>query len=85
MSKISVDGLRAFLAIVNDNDVGIFVSTAGFTKDAEDFARGQERRQITLIYLERLVDLWIEHRARIGDLAQRRFPLTPIYFLTPED
>jgi restriction system protein len=83
-TKVDIDGLKSFLAIVNDHDVGLFVATAGFTKDAQDFARAQERRQITLIDLERLVDLWVQHFSRLDDLARRRLPLTPIYFLTPQ-
>jgi len=82
--KVDIDGLKSFLAIVNDHDVGLYVSTGGFTRDAEEFARSQERRQITLIDLERLVDLWIQHFGRLDDLARRRPPLSPIYFLTPE-
>jgi restriction system protein len=64
---------------------GIFVSAGGFTKDAQAFARQQESRRITLIDLERLYELWIEHFSKLDDAAQRRFPLTPIYFLTPDD
>lgn len=82
--RMDLDGLRSFLATISDHDIGLFVSTGGFTKDASDFARGQERRQVTLIDLERLVDLSIEHYSRLDDLAKRRLPLTPIYFLTPE-
>jgi len=82
--KIGNDDLKSFLAIIGDHDVGLYVSTGGFTRDAEEFARSQERRQITLIDLDRLVDLWIEHYGRLGELARRRLPLAPIYFLTPE-
>lgn len=82
--KVDNDGLKSFLAIIGDHDMGIFVATAGFTRDAEEFARSQERRQITLINLERLVDLWIQHYSRLEDLARQRLPLTPIYFLTPD-
>nr|WP_298684299.1 restriction endonuclease [uncultured Dongia sp.] len=83
--KVDKDGLKSFLAIVNDHDVGLFVSTAGFTRDAEDFARSQERRQITLIDSERLFDLWTQHFAHLSDSARARLPLTPIYFLTPKN
>ena len=83
--KVDMDGLKSFLAIVNDHDVGLYVSSGGFTRDAEEFARSQERRQITLIDLERLVDLWVQHFGRLDDLARRRLPLSPIYFLTPEN
>jgi len=82
--KIDNDGLKSFLAIINDHDVGLYVSTGGFTRDAEEFARVQERRQITLIDLDRLVELWIEHFDRLSESARRRLPLTPIHFLTPE-
>jgi restriction system protein len=84
VQKVDKDTLKSFLAIINDHDVGLFISTAGFTRDAEEFARSQERRQITLIDLERLVDLWVQHSSQLDDLARTRLPLTPIYFLTPE-
>jgi restriction system protein len=83
-AKVDKDGLRSFLALVGDEDVGIFVAAGGFTRDAEEFARGQERRRITLVDLERLVDLWVAHYAKLSDVARRRMPLTPIYFLTPQ-
>jgi restriction system protein len=83
-SKVSVDGLRSFMAILGADDVGIFVNAGGFTKDAEDEARGQHARRITLVDLERLVDLWTEHLSRLNETARRRLPLQPIYFLAPE-
>ena len=43
----------------------------------------QERRKITLIDLERFVDLWIEFSPKLDEQARERLPLTPIYFLTP--
>ena len=45
----------ASLAQLGDQDIGLFMNTGGFTRDAEEFARSQERRQITLIDLEHLV------------------------------
>jgi len=82
-SKITSDGLKSFIALVNEDDVGLYVSTGGFTRDAEDFARNQERRKITLINLEKFFDLWVEYFAKLDPAAQKRFPLTPIHFLTP--
>jgi restriction system protein len=60
-TAVSVDGLRSFMALLGEDDVGLFVATGGFTKDAADEARTQEKRKVTLIDLERLVDLWVEH------------------------
>lgn len=82
--KVDASGLKSFVAIVNDDDVGLFVSSGGFTRDAEEFARSQERRKITLIDLERLLDLWVEFYPKLDEGARRRLPLSPIYFLTPE-
>ena len=83
-SSMNVEGLRAFMSVLGDDDVGIFVSAGGFTKDAEDEARMQERRKITLIDLEKLFDLWVEHYPQLSEEARRRLPLKPIYFLAPE-
>ncbi len=80
--NISAEELRSFLALVNDDDVGLFVTTGGFTKDAEELARAQERRKITLINRRRLVDLWIEYNDRIDRDKRRLLPLKPIYFLS---
>jgi restriction system protein len=83
-ANIPVESLRAFMAMLSDDDVGLFVTTSAFTKDAQDEARAQERRRITLIDLERLVDLWAEHYDKLDETARRRLPLKPIYFLAPE-
>jgi restriction system protein len=84
-SSTNVEGLRAFLSVLGEDDVGLFVSAGGFTRDAEDEARMQERRKITLIDLERLFDLWVEHYDKLTEDAKRRLPLTPIHFLAPQE
>jgi len=84
-NSVSVDGLRSFLAVLSDDDVGIFVNIGGFTKDAMDEARTQASRRVTLIDLERLFELWIEHYDDLDDDARRRMPLKPIYFLAPQE
>jgi restriction system protein len=81
----NVEGLRSFMSLLSDDDVGIFVSTGGFTKDAQDTARAQERRKITLVDSERFFDLWVEYYGKLEDSARRKLPIQPIYFLAPED
>ncbi len=83
--KISVDGLRSFMAILSEQDVGIFVSTGGFTSDAESEARTKETRKLTLIDLEKLVDLWIEHYEKVSESDKRLLPLKPVHYLAPAD
>lgn len=82
---IGVEELRSFLALINEDDVGIFVTTGGFSKDATDLARHQERRRITLINQQRLVDLWIEYQDKVALDKRDVLPLKPIYFLAPSD
>jgi len=79
----NVSTLRSFMALLGDDDVGLFVSTGGFTRDAEDEARTQQNRQVTLISLQKLYELWIEHFKDLKEEAKDLFPLKPIYFLAP--
>jgi restriction system protein len=81
--SVSVDGLRSFMALLGDEDVGLFVCTGGFTKDAMTEARTQEKRRVTLIALDTLFDLWVAHYDKLSDQARRRLPLRPIQFLAP--
>ncbi|CAH0239201.1 Mrr restriction system protein [Stenotrophomonas lactitubi] len=80
---VNVDGLRSFMALLGDDDVGLFVCTGGFTKDAETEARAREKRRVTLIGLDKLFDLWDEHYDSLTDQARRRLPLRSIRFLAP--
>ena len=84
-TKISVDGLRAFMAVLGDQDVGIFISAGGFTSEAQREARGQERRTLTLIDLDRLLELWTEHYGSLPEADRLRLPLRPVYFLAPAE
>ena len=83
-NAVNVSVLRSFMALLGDNDVGIFVCTGGFTKDAQEEARTQQSRQVTLVDLERLFELWVEHMEKLDQEARDLFPLKPIYFLSPE-
>lgn len=85
VESVSVEGLRSFMALLSDDDVGLFVATGGFTRDAQELARAQERRKVTLVDLERFFDLWVEYYGKLEDAARRKFPLQPIYFLAPQD
>jgi restriction system protein len=82
--KIDVNGLRSFMALLGDGDVGIFVSVGGFTKDAQSEARNQEKRKITLLDNEDLFDLWVKYHDKLSDQDRRRLPLKPVHFLALE-
>lgn len=83
-NKVDIDGVRSFIATISNGDMGMFVCLAGFTKDASDYARNQERCRITLFTAEQLVALWVENYSKLSDTARQRLPLTPVYFLAPK-
>lgn len=82
--KVDVDAVRSFLAVLGNDDVGIFVCTGGFTSEAQREARNQDRRKLMLVDAQRLFDLWVEHYDKIPDEQRRLLPLRPIYYLNLE-
>jgi restriction system protein len=81
--KANVDGIRSFMAVLADRDVGIFVCTGGFTSEAESEARTKESRKLTLLDLEKLVDLWIKHYEKIEESDRALLPLKRVFYLAP--
>jgi restriction system protein len=63
------------MALLGDQDVGIFVSEA----------RTQEKRKVTLLDLEKLFDLWVQHYDRVAETEKRLLPLKPVYYLAPSE
>ena len=82
--RIDVVGLRSFMAVLSEGDVGLFVALSGFTKDADVEAR-QSHRRITLVDTAGLLELWTTHYHKLEDGARRRLPLKPVWFLAGED
>ncbi len=78
---LPLPALRSFIALLHEDDIGLFVSACGFTRDSEEFARVQARRRVTLLDLEGLVELWGQHYAKLDDAARRRLPLRPVWWL----
>jgi restriction system protein len=82
--KTTIDGVRSLLALLGEGDAGLFISTGGFTREAEDEARRHEERRVMLVDLKRLFDLWVEHYDRIPEVQRRLLPIRPIYYVIPE-
>jgi restriction system protein len=78
---VTVEGLRAFLSILNPSDYGLFVSTGGFTGDVMDEIRTDTLQRTTLLDLESFFDLWVKYYDDLTQDARNRFPLKAIYFL----
>jgi restriction system protein len=79
--KVTADNLRSFMAVLGDQDVGIYVALGGFTSGAETEVRRQEKRKLTLIDLVSLYDLWVEHQHRVPEEYRLLLPLTPVHYL----
>ena len=83
-SKVNAGTSREFMSTLGDNDVGLFVASGGFTRDAEKEAREQEKRRITLLDLQDLFNLWVEHYDSIPDAERSLLPLRFVPFLAPD-
>ena len=82
-SKVSVREIRELQGLLSNNDeVGLMVSTGGFTGDAERAARTSSKH-VDMIDLARLVTLWGQHYVRVDEEGRAMLPLAPIYFLAP--
>jgi restriction system protein len=81
--KVSVDGIRSFMGVLGDSDVGLFVNTGGFTRDAEKEVRHHLKQRLMLVSLRRLFDLWVEHYQQISEEYRRLLPLRAVQFLAP--
>lgn len=79
--KVGFGEVHSFLSLIGEFDAGIFVALSGFSNEAERAARADQRRRIILLDGTALVELWIEHYAKIPDEQRRLLPLKPIHFL----
>ena len=80
---VLLEGLKAFLALIGSGDAGIFISSGGFSRSVMEEAQAQISSRITLIDLENFFDLWVEYYDKLTQAGRQRFPLKPIYFLSP--
>jgi len=82
-AKATAKELRELHGLLRDGDVGLFVSSGGFTSEAIREAR-QTAKHIDLMDLPRLIGLWQEHYPKLREQGRNMLRLTPVYFLTPE-
>lgn len=69
--------------LVQGNDIGMFVSLAGFTPDARNVAK-TSNIHIELIDLGRFIELWQEFYDKLPDEDKSRMQITPVYFVADE-
>ena len=80
-SSAPVQEVRQLMGLLQkDGDVGIFISSGGFTPDAKTTARNSNVH-VELVDLPRFVTLWQEFYQKLTDEDKAMLPLMPIYLL----
>ncbi|GIV03875.1 MAG: hypothetical protein KatS3mg015_2705 [Fimbriimonadales bacterium] len=83
-SSASVQEIRELMGLLHrGEEVGVFVSTGGFTSDAQATARTSQVH-MELIDLERFLDLWEQHYEKMNDEDRALLPLVRVYLPAPE-
>lgn len=84
-SPASVQEVRQLMGLLQkEGDVGIFVSSGGFTPDARATARSSHIH-VELIDLTRFIGLWEEFYEKLSDEDKSLMPLRPVYFLATQE
>jgi restriction system protein len=82
--KATRDEIAALRGIVRqDREIGLFVSSSGFTTDAMREARSGATH-IELMDLERFLDQWMLHYEKMIEEDKAKLRLRRVYFLAPE-
>ncbi len=80
-SKATSQELRQLKGNLNPNDdIGIFISTAGFTSDAKAEFRNSHPH-IELIDLPRFIELWKNYYHQLSEADKALMPLIPVLFI----
>lgn len=82
---VNVQEVRQLMGLLQkDGDVGMIVSSGGFTNDAKTTALNSHVH-IEMIDFERFNNLWQEFYPKLSDEDKNRLPLRPVYFLAPQE
>jgi restriction system protein len=73
--------MRSFIATLRDGENGLYVSTGGFTRDAEVEARGA-REPVTLLDREDFIRLLLEHYEDLEPEYKAQVPLRKVWVPT---
>ena len=82
-TKVSVQEMRELAGLLRrEGDIGLFVSTGGFTNGAASEAKSSSRH-IEIMDMKRFIDLWKTHYSDMSEEDKSLLPLREIMFLTP--
>ncbi len=72
-ANIGADCVKAFYAMVHDSEVGVFITTGGYSGSARDFAH--TKCNLRLYNGGDLADLVLKHYDRLGSQYRQQIPL----------
>ncbi len=78
-TRSGIEEINSFLGVLLQNEVGLFVSTGGFSKDAYYKAESAQN-QLTLIDLDDLVKLYVQYYESIDPDTKALVPLIKVYW-----
>jgi restriction system protein len=82
-SKATPKELRELIGLLKrEGDVGLFVSSGGFTPEAEKEARAATKH-VEIMDLDRMVQLWEQHYDKVSQQGRELLPLVRLSFLAP--
>jgi len=82
-STANVSEIRELMGLLQkEGDIGLFISTGGFTSDAKATARSSNVH-VELIDFDRFIALWQEFYVKLNDEDKDRLRLRSVYFYEP--
>jgi restriction system protein len=83
-AKATSQEVQQLVGVLNEEDIGLFVSTSGFTPDGVTAIRNS-KKHIEKIDIDRFIDLRIEFYDTLDKGDRSRLPLRLIPYLAPEE
>lgn len=82
-STATVSEIRELMGLLQkEGDIGLFISTGGFTSDAKTTAR-TSHVHVELVDFDRFISLWQEFYVKLTDEDKDKLRLKPVYFYEP--
>ena len=78
-STMGAPNIRNFMGVLQQNNKGLYVSTGGFSKEAE-YEAERSQNPITLMDIDMLVKFIIQYYDNFDNDARTLIPLTKIYW-----
>jgi restriction system protein len=83
-SAVTRPMLQGFFGVLGREEIGIYVSLGGFTKDAQIAARTHAEYRVTLIDSDALTTLWTLNYHKMTEEQKSFMRIEPVYFLSPK-